>query len=117
MSRHIPRPELERLSKLCGLFGSDHAGERASAAAKADQLVRKLGLTWSEVLISAPRALSAPASIKQKIDLLYANRGMLNAKARDFIANVSRYPHRLSDKQVRFVDRLFVEITEGRRAA
>ena len=100
------------------MFGSDHAGERAAAAAKADQLVRRLGLTWTEMLTSAPRALAAPpAGIKQKIDLIYANRGMLNAKARDFIANVSRYPHRLSDKQVRFVDRLFVEITEGRRAA
>jgi len=100
------------------MLGSEHAGERAAAAAKADQLVRSHGLTWNEVLIAAPRALAPPsASLKQKIDLLYANRSILKPKARDFIANVSRYPHRLSDKQVRFVDRLFVEITEGRRAA
>ena len=39
-----------RLAKLCGLFSSAHAGERASAAAKADALVRSLGLRWPDVL-------------------------------------------------------------------
>jgi hypothetical protein len=45
----IPKLELDRLAKLCGMFGSAHAGERAAAAAKADQLVRNLGLTWFDV--------------------------------------------------------------------
>src|SRR4029079_15918924 len=31
---------LFRLAKICGLFGSHHAGERAAAAEKAHQLVR-----------------------------------------------------------------------------
>ena len=41
----------ERLVKLCGIFGSDHAGERANAAAAADRLVRQAGLRWPDVLI------------------------------------------------------------------
>jgi hypothetical protein len=36
---------------------------------------------------------------------------------RDFIFNVSRYPHRLTDKQLHIADRLFMEVTEGRLAA
>jgi hypothetical protein len=36
--------ELGRLAKICGMFGSDHAGERAAAAMQA------AGLTWADVL-------------------------------------------------------------------
>jgi hypothetical protein len=47
MSKPIPR---DRLQKLCGLFGSQHDGERAAAAALADKLVRAAGLTWGDVI-------------------------------------------------------------------
>jgi hypothetical protein len=43
----IDRP---RLAKILGMLGSAHDGERASAAAKADQLVRGSGSTWHEVV-------------------------------------------------------------------
>jgi hypothetical protein len=39
-----------RLAKVCGLFSSDHVGERAEAARRADALVRLAGLTWPELL-------------------------------------------------------------------
>jgi hypothetical protein len=38
------------LAKLCGMFGSDHPGERANAAARADALVRSAGLTWRDII-------------------------------------------------------------------
>jgi hypothetical protein len=41
---------VDRLAKICGLFGSDHDGERAAAAARADRIVRDAGLTWPVVL-------------------------------------------------------------------
>lgn len=52
---HLRRQQLgaadrDRLTKLCGLFGSDHAGERANAAAMADRLLRDRGLRWPDVL-------------------------------------------------------------------
>jgi hypothetical protein len=47
MSRALP---MKRLAQLCGLFGSDHDGERATAAQMADRLVRDHGLTWPDVL-------------------------------------------------------------------
>ena len=49
----------ERLTKLCGMFGSNHAGERANAAAAADRLVRQAGLTWHDIV---QPALPPPAS-------------------------------------------------------
>lgn len=44
-------PQLhDRLAKLCGLFGSEHDGERAEAARQADGLIRRHGLTWRDVI-------------------------------------------------------------------
>jgi hypothetical protein len=42
--------DLSRLAKVCGLFSSDHVGERAEAARRADALVRAAGLTWPQLL-------------------------------------------------------------------
>jgi hypothetical protein len=39
-----------RLSKLLGILGSDHAGERDNAGVAANRLVRDAGLTWNQVL-------------------------------------------------------------------
>src|SRR5579859_4066473 len=36
----------DKLAKLLGMMGSEHAGERAAAAARAEELRRKLGKTW-----------------------------------------------------------------------
>jgi hypothetical protein len=40
----------DRLAKLCGMLGSAHDGERASAALKADQLLRQHRLRWPDVI-------------------------------------------------------------------
>ncbi len=40
----------EKLSKILGMLGSDHAGERASAGAAANRMVRDAGLTWPDVI-------------------------------------------------------------------
>jgi hypothetical protein len=56
--RDFSADDLDRLSKLCGLFSSDHAGERSSAAAMADRFLRERGLRWPDVL-AAP-ALPPP---------------------------------------------------------
>jgi hypothetical protein len=115
MSRHLPRHELERLSKLCGMFGSDHAGERAAAAAKADQLVRKLGLTWNDVLISTPRALAAPpASSAQKLAFVRQHLRALNSWEIKFINDVAHY-RRLTPGQLTIVDQLIAKIERRSR--
>src|SRR4051812_35673582 len=41
---------LTKLIRILGLLGSDHAGERASAALAAHKLVGTLGLSWRELL-------------------------------------------------------------------
>jgi hypothetical protein len=42
--------KLKKLSKILGMLGSAHDGERASAALKACELLREAGMTWDEVV-------------------------------------------------------------------
>lgn len=54
-------PQLaDRLAKLLGMLGSDHAGERASAGAKADKAIRAAGLTWRDVIIGSAHNQEMP---------------------------------------------------------
>jgi hypothetical protein len=41
------------LVKTLGMLGSEHAGERANAAKKAEELRAKLGMTWEELIVPA----------------------------------------------------------------
>jgi hypothetical protein len=49
----------ERLVKLLGMLGSNHDGERAAAALKANALVREHGLVWSDVIPATPEPRSS----------------------------------------------------------
>jgi hypothetical protein len=63
--------KLKRLSKILGMLGSAHPGEQSSAATKACELLREMGLTWDQVVgppvldyhrITAPNSLCFLAS-------------------------------------------------------
>jgi hypothetical protein len=36
----------EKFAKVAGLMGSEHAGERATAAMMAEEMLRAAGMTW-----------------------------------------------------------------------
>jgi hypothetical protein len=46
----LPDQARDRLAKLLGMLGSDHAAEVATFGAAADRLVREHNLTWSDIL-------------------------------------------------------------------
>jgi hypothetical protein len=46
----LMKADRERLAKLLGMLGSDHAGERGNAALAIERLRRERGLSWDEVL-------------------------------------------------------------------
>jgi hypothetical protein len=46
----LPPAELGRLAKIAGMFGSDHAGGRAAAAAQTDCIVHAVQMSWPDVL-------------------------------------------------------------------
>ena len=68
----------ERLAKICGLFGSDHDGERAAAARMADRLVKDQGLSWFDVI--SPSSTTSTTTVEDQIDfaLRHACEDVLN---------------------------------------
>jgi hypothetical protein len=67
IARPLPPAAADRLIKIAGLLGSDHAGEAASAAAAATRIVRSHGMTWQQLLepIVLPRSSSARSARKE----------------------------------------------------
>ena len=107
MTIFLPHPELEKLAKLCGLFSSHHDGERASAAAKADEILRSLGLTWRDIVLNKP----APAgrSIEAQIAEILAYISALNAWEKKFIRSLDGKVY-LTPKQRAKVDQVYRKV-------
>ena len=99
----------EKLAKVCGLFGSDHDGERASAAAQADRLVRQAGLSWQQILL--PKI--APSTVEQMIDFAL-DHGDLDAWQEGFLRGV-RGRQFLTEKQLAKLHEIYADVS--RRAA
>ena len=43
-----------KLARILGMLGSEHAGERASAALQAEAFRKRHGMTWEDMLASRP---------------------------------------------------------------
>ncbi len=66
--KKIQRKDLARLDRILGLLSSEHAGERASAAAAATAFIRKHDLTWMEILEGAAMPAPKAAPRRHRID-------------------------------------------------
>ena len=101
----------DRLVKLCGMFGSDHAGERANAAAAADKLIRSAGMRWPDVILPAlPTPTRRPINtVADAIRFVVEHHEVLTDWEADFIRSVAMRGYRLSPKQVAIVERLFAK--------
>ncbi len=108
----------DRLAKLCGLFGSDHVGERAVAAAKADQLVRQLGLSWHEI-IAPPLAPDAPrirswragdTDWQRMAHFCRARRWLLSQKEQAFIEAVAAWRSDPTERQKDWLTAIYARV-------
>lgn len=97
----------DRLAKLCGMFGSDHDGERAAAAAAlANQLVRAHGLTWGDVIVLP--ATTTNADWQRMATWCQAHHQQFNAKELDFIRTMLTWRGEPSEKQIKWLVDLFI---------
>jgi hypothetical protein len=90
----------DRLAKLCGMYGSDHAGERATAARKADELIRSAGLTWREI-VTPPIIPDAPRirAWARMAAFCHERRHQLSSWDRDFVRSMLNWHGEPSEKQ------------------
>ena len=119
MTAALPPERRVRLTKLLGLLGSDHVGERANAGAMADKLLREAGLTWESLLNGAaerkpppaydPWELSPPPTpYWRKVTPLILVGDGLTAWERNFLEGLlARWDGDLTPKQQKAFDRIY----------
>jgi hypothetical protein len=101
---------LERLVKLLGMLGSNHDGERAAAALKANALVREHGLVWSDVIPTPhadhrPNNAGAENQDDQTIgwrtmrDFCAQRSNLLRSREQEFIDDIDGWRGVLTEKQ------------------
>jgi hypothetical protein len=94
----------DRLTKLCGLFSSEHIGERAEAARQADALLRRHGLRWPDIIAMPPAAWQQMA--KHCREHLHC----LTDRERDFIINIGKLRRPPTDRQLEWLADIFARI-------
>ena len=105
----------DMLAKLCGLFSSDHGGERASAAQKADQLIRSRGLTRRQIIFAADP--HDTQSTEELINYALAAGDVLTRWEREFLYGIRSWPKPLTEKQSRMLKAIVAKVSAEKEAA
>jgi hypothetical protein len=108
-------PDLrERLTKLLGMLGSAHDGERAAAGRLAHQLVAGAGLTWRDVV--APKVLPPPQpswrepeTPQEAAAACIAFGWCLTEWELNFVKDIAGRP-RLSPRQIAVLERIVAKV-------
>jgi hypothetical protein len=103
---------VERLARICGMFGSDHDGERASAAAMADKILRQHGVTWPQILI--PHRSTIEELISFALDA--GRAGILNTWEEAFLRG-TKGRRSLTEKQLAKLHAIVAKVKAWRAAA
>ena len=91
---------VERLVKLLGMLGSDHDGERAAAALKANALVREHGLVWSDVIPTPEQKQEhADRDWRTMRGFCAQHSNLLRSREQEFIDDIEDWRGALTEKQ------------------
>jgi hypothetical protein len=114
----LQQSELDRLAKILGRLGSEHAGERASAGLKAHELIKSMGLQWSDVIGGRSVELTAKWSrtVNGKIGACLSHPDLLNEWEAKFLRSISRQRYTLTPKQAYRLDRISERVAVARAA-
>jgi hypothetical protein len=106
-----------RLAKLCGMFGSVHDGERASAAAMADALVKSLGLTWFQVIAppdqpkpEAETQFQSDPNWEEMAEVCRRYAVWLRPREQGFIQSLRWWDGDLTDKQFSWLCAIYTRV-------
>jgi hypothetical protein len=112
----------DKLTKILGLLGSDHPGERDAAAQAANKLVRERGLTWGDVIGPSLipeqpvriRAWRAGDSDWQKMAGFCHNRQwLLRPKDREFVRSMANWRGEPTERQREWLLDLYAQLYRG----
>ena len=107
MNPRLTPAVVDRLAKLCGMFGSHHNGEVSNAARMADTLVRELGLTWRDVIQMPPPAID---DWRAAARFCVANARRLRPREIEFLTSLAQWDGDLTPKQQQWLDNIVARL-------
>jgi hypothetical protein len=111
----------DKLTKILGLLGSDHPGERDAAAQAANKLVRERGLTWGDVIgppivpdhVPRIRAWrSADSDWRRMAQYCDLRRWSLSQKERAFVQSALSWRSPPTEKQKDWLTAIYARLHE-----
>jgi hypothetical protein len=123
MTAHTLDPQVcDRLIKLLGMTGSKHDGERAAAGLKANELLRRCGLRWDDVICVPWLEPPDPGHLdfdtigwEDALGLVLVRRHELRERDRHFVESLNDWPGEPTAKQLKWLRDIFERLTGGRR--
>jgi hypothetical protein len=109
----LPSSNIETLIRLLGMCGSSFPNERATAALKADQLIRTNGLTWADVIAPTVAAIETDASDWRTMrDFCWQRSHLLRPREAEFVNDLIRWRGRLTEKQQVWLTAIYTRLKE-----
>lgn len=115
------------LAKLCGLLGSDHAGERENAIRLVLRFLRERGLTWFDIIVQPEAPTVRPPAPGPRTHCTRAGLDWRRAAAdaahhpelltqweRDFLAGIQKLKA-LTAKQLGSLERIVLKVQAALR--
>jgi hypothetical protein len=107
----LEQGDRDRLVKLLGLLGSDNDGERSNAARMAYLQIRRLGVSWDEVL-RPPALPNRPLWWREKASAILKS-GLATEWETEFCVNLlDHWRGNLSDRQQEVLQKIFAKCTK-----
>lgn len=106
----------KRLIAILGMLGSDQPGERAAAGLKAEELRKKLDLSWEQIVADQPEAKPRGRARDQwsdKIDECARHMDMLSEWEQGFVENMMMWDGIPTPRQKAVIDRILRTIQKG----
>ena len=109
MTAVLSAADADKLAKILGMLGSDHAGERDVAGRKACDLVQSLGLTWPDVIRPGPPPRWLPVRSPHALAAQCAKfPAVLTTWECQFLAEIAALPRPPSAKQLSILQKIAV---------
>lgn len=112
----VQSSDLQKLAKLLGMVGSKHDGEAIAAARKADEMVKRIGATWENILVVPvveDNVADHPAHCFDAQRLLQDGKGILTVFERKFLIGILSYK-KLTEPQVKTLNGIRLKVHAGR---
>lgn len=99
---------LDRLSKIMGMLGSDHDGERSAAAWQASKLLREAKLTWRDVIGTTTCPMCKPSASFgwRRLAARCLEVGGVTSWERDFLNSLLSKSYPLTPKQAAVLNKI-----------